>query len=139
MKKILRGSSRYGKKVVKIFLKICDVVVKEIFTFKKTLTGISLVLLIALLFFFGKDIISSTLAKTVVVSEGEILRRVALHTTMPQGKPTSIVRVKDAETLRVQHMFYKDIKEGDYIIIYSDRVIIYNLRSDIIVGEKYSR
>lgn len=139
MNKILRRSSRYSKKVAKFFLNMCDLIMKEIFTFKKTLMGICLVLLVTLLFVFGKDMISTTLAKTVVVSEGEIIRRVSLHTALPQEAPTSIVRVKDAETLRTQHIFYKDIKEGDYIIIYTNRVIIYDLRTDTVLGEKSSQ
>ena len=138
MNKLFRNINRKSKKAIKVFFRICDVITKEIFTYKKTLVGISLILVFGLLFFFGKDMISSTLSKTIVVSESEILRRVGTHVSIPEGPPVSIVRVKDAEALRAQHMFYKDIKEGDYIIIYPNRVIIYDLRADIVVGEKSS-
>ena len=139
MSKFLRRASKYSKKSVKVFLRVCDFVTKEIFTYKKTLVGFSLLFIFGLLFFFGKDMISTTLAKTVVVSESEILRRVGTHTSLPKELPTDIVRVKDAEVLRAQHMFYKDIKEGDYIIMYPNRVIIYDLRANVVIAEKSSQ
>lgn len=135
LKRIHRGAKRIGK----MLIRVGNVLVEEVFTFKKTLVSLSLIFIFGLLFFFGKDMISSTLAKTVVVSESEILRRVGTHTSVPDIAPTSIVRVKDAENLRAQHMFYKDIKEGDYIIMYQDRVIIYDLRADAVIGEKSSQ
>ncbi len=139
MKKLLRRTNKTTKKIIKSFFTTCDSVTKKIFTYKKTLVISSLILIFSFLGLFGRDMISTTLAKTVVVSESEILRRVATHTEIPKEAPTSIVRVKDAETLRTQHMFYKDIKEGDYIIVYPTRVIIYDLRDDTLIGEKSSQ
>jgi len=138
MHKFYKRFSKYSKKYTKICLRVTGVITDEISTYKKTLVGGALGIFFILLFMFGSDMVSSTLARTIVVSESEILKRIKTHTTITDTPPTSIVRVKDAETLRAQHMFYKDIKEGDYIIMYPNRVIIYDLRADVVIGEKSS-
>jgi hypothetical protein len=90
------------------------------------------------IFYFGRGPLTSFFTKTIVVSQAEILRRVALLTTLPDGSPLSVVRVQNPDELRAQHVFYKDVKEGDYIIMYTDKVIIYDLRANRIIGEKVS-
>ena len=82
-------------------------------------------------FFIGK-----TFANEVVVSQSEIIARVSKLTTLPQETPYEIVRVEDEETLQKQNPFYKNIKEGDYIIMYKNLAIIYDLRNNIILGLK---
>jgi hypothetical protein len=139
MKKFTKKLQKFFKRFAKIFFRISNVITEEVLTYKKTLVVITLALIFTGLIVFGKGMVSSTLANTIVVSESEILRRIRTHTTIPSTQPTSIVRVKDAEVLRAQHMFYKDIKEGDYIIMYPDRVIIYDLRADTVIGEKSSQ
>lgn len=131
--------AKQTKKLTKVCLRITGVFADEIGSYKKTLLVGGLVLIFGLLFTFGSGMISGTMAKYIVMSESEILRRVGTHTALPTTPPTSIVRVKDAEALRAQHMFYKDVKEGDYIIIYNNRVIIYDLRADAVIGEKSSQ
>lgn len=104
--------------------------------FKKILLGIVAVIL----FFFGcvyaKSSFVSYIENNITVSESEIIRRVKTHTAVPNEDPLSMVRVQDADTLRAQNSFYKDVKEGDYVIVYSTEAIIYNLRDDKIVAEK---
>jgi hypothetical protein len=48
----------------------------------------------------------------------------------------ALVRVQDEETLRKQNTFYKDVREGEYILIYKNLAIIYDLRNNIVVGVK---
>ena len=83
-------------------------------------------------FFF----ISKTFANEVVVSRSEIISRVAKLTALPKEDPYEIVRVQDEEDLKKQNEFYKDISEGDYILIYKDVAVIYDLRNDAIKGVK---
>lgn len=98
-----------------------------------------LVVVLAVLFFgyvYAKDAVAQYALENIVVSEGEIIKRIKTHTSVPEGEPVSIVRVQDAESLRSQHIFYKDVKEGNYIVVYTSKVIIYDLRADRIVAEK---
>lgn len=80
--------------------------------------------------------IGKTFANEVVVSQSEIIARVAKLTPLPQEDPYEIVRVQDGEDLKKQNPFYKDIKEGDYILMYKDMAVIYDLRADTIVSVK---
>jgi hypothetical protein len=42
--------------------------------------------------------------------------------------------VEDGVNLQKQNLFYKDVKEGDYILIYKDVAVVYDLRSNTIVA-----
>ncbi len=66
----------------------------------------------------------------VVVSEQEIISRVKKHLEIPSDNPQSVVRVEDASTLKSQNEFFKDVKEGDYVILYENMAIIYDLKKD---------
>lgn len=80
--------------------------------------------------------IGKTFANEVVVSQSEIVARVAKLTSLPAEEPYEIVRVQDEEDLRKQNPFYKDVKEGQYILIYKNIAVIYDLRNNSIVGIK---
>ena len=82
--------------------------------------------------------IGKTFANEVVVSQGEIVARVRKLTTLPAGNPSEIVRVQDEEDLKKQNPFYKDVKEGDYILMYKDMAVIYDLRANAIVAVKHA-
>ena len=139
MSKVLKRVVKYGKKSLKAILHGCGLLTEQAFIYKKVAWAIILILIFTIIFYFNKDTMLTALSNTIVVSEAEIVARVRKHTTLPEGKPTSIVRVKDADALRAQHIFYKDVKEGDYIIMYPDRVIIYDLRDDSVVAQKASQ
>ena len=80
--------------------------------------------------------IGKTFANEVVVSQSEIVARVAKLASLPPEEPYEIVRVQDEEDLRKQNPFYKDVKEGQYILIYKNLAAIYDLRNNVIVGIK---
>lgn len=82
-------------------------------------------------FFIGK-----TFANEVVISQSEIISRVSKLTAVPKEEPYEIVRVQDEDNLRKQNSFYKDVHEGDYILMYRDVAVIYDLRNNVIVGVK---
>ena len=92
---------------------------------------ISFGLLYASYFFIGK-----TFANEVVVSKSEIVSRVSKFVTLPSDEAYEIVRVQDGADLQGQNPFYKDVKEGDYILVYKDIAVIYDLRNDAIKGVK---
>jgi hypothetical protein len=92
---------------------------------------VSSLLIYSSYFFIGK-----TFANEVVISQSEIIARVGVLTSLPQEAPYEIVRVQDEEALRKQNLFYKDINEGDYILIYKNLAVIYDLRNNTIKGIK---
>ncbi len=77
-----------------------------------------------------------TLKNDVVVSKSEIVDRVSKLTTIPEGEPDAVVRVQDPETLKKQNIFYTNVKEGDYIVMFPKMAVIYDLRNNSIVAEK---
>lgn len=75
-----------------------------------------------------------TFANEVVISKSEIVSRVAKLVPVPAEPPYDVVRVEDGVNLQRQNPFYKDVKEGDYILMYKDVAIVYDLRSNAIVA-----
>lgn len=84
-------------------------------------------------------LIGTNVAKDIIVSKSEIISRVGLLTDLPKANPEAVVRVEDPSTLRKQNPFYDSVKEGDYILIYKDLAVIYDLRNNVIVGLKRAR
>lgn len=80
------------------------------------------------------SLIDQKLSNNVIVSESEIVSRVSRLVTLPSEAPISIMRVSDANTLMNQNQFYKDVKEGDYVLAYKNMIILYDLREDKIVA-----
>lgn len=81
---------------------------------------------------------NTSLRDDVVVSKSEIIGRVAKLTPLPKDPPYEVVRVEDPEILKKQNSFYENIKSGDYIIVYPNLAIIFDLRNNVIVGIKKS-
>lgn len=71
-------------------------------------------------------------------SDQDILRRAGAHFALPDEKPLLLVRVENPEKLRAENPFYKDVKEGDYIIAFSRVFIIYDAVHDEIEAVKES-
>lgn len=102
-----------------------------------TLSKVTLGLLVSYGLFYGSYVmIGKSFANEVVISKSEIVSRVSKLTSLPMGEPSDIVRVQDPEDLKKQNAFYKDIEEGDYILIYPTLAVIYNLRSNQVVAVK---
>jgi hypothetical protein len=82
-------------------------------------------------------LIGTTILGDVVVSKSEIISRIGKLTTLPIGAPDAVVRVQDPESLKKQNQFYSLIKEGDYIVMYPQLAVIYDLRNNAIIGIKH--
>ena len=80
--------------------------------------------------------IGRSFANEIIVSQSEIIARASKLTALPQENPEEIVRVQDPETLRKQNSFYKDVKEGDYILMYTNLAVIFDLRNNSIIAVK---
>lgn len=73
-----------------------------------------------------------------LISQDEIILRVKKHIELPSIKPEEVVRVEDSNSLKKQNSFYQDIQEGNYIILYSNMAIIYDLQKDEIIAFRRS-
>jgi len=93
--------------------------------------GLFVVILFSLYFYLHQ-----TIGKSVIVSESEILNRVGKQVVLPKDGLISVTRVQDAQALRSQNDFYKDIEEGNYIIIYKNEIIIYDFMGNKVTGVK---
>ena len=66
------------------------------------------------------------------IENADVLDRVRSHIMLPKVSPNKIIRINNIEALRAQNAFYKDIEEGDFIIIYPKKAYIYDSRHDIL-------
>ena len=106
--------------------------------FQKVVTAFVTFLVLSACFYGVYRYFNASLANDVVVSQSEIIDRVAKLTALPQEKPEAVVRVEDAETLKKQNIFYENVKVGDYVVVFSKVAVIYDLRNNTIVAIKKS-
>lgn len=125
---LVKKMKRYGKQTLRSIL-----LSHTFHTSFKIVAG----LVISTGLFYGSYLaIGTSFANEVVISKGEIVTRVSKLTSLPGEEPYDIVRVQDPEYLKKQNIFYKDIEEGDYILMYPNLAVIYNLRNNQIVAVK---
>ena len=62
-----------------------------------------------------------------------VIEKLGKHILLPSTTPT-VGTVTDVEKLREKSAFFKDAKNGDTVVIYSDRAIIYDGKADKIVN-----
>ena len=79
---------------------------------------------------------NNSFANDVVVSQSEIISRVSKLVVLPSVAPDKVVRVEDAQILKSQSDFFGNTKDGDYILMYKNLVIVYDLRNNVIVAMK---
>ena len=128
--KVVSHKKNYAKHFVRTLL-----LSKRFYLVCKILLG---VVLLIFAFYGIYSYINTSFAHGVVVSQSEIIDRVAKLTTLPPGPPSSVVRVEDPETLKKQNIFLGNAKNGDYILMYEKAAIIYDLRNNSIVAVKKS-
>lgn len=101
---------------------------------------ISLAALVFLYFEYGKleDKFSETqnttnLSEENYLKNGDLLLRVGRHIRLPETAP-QIATVANIDSLVEQQPFFKGAKNGDKVLIYPDKVIVYDEQNDIIVN-----
>jgi hypothetical protein len=125
---VVRSMKRGSKKIIK------KVLLSPVFY--RVARYSTLFVIVGILVYGAYHTASTTFANEVVVSQSEIIARVAKLQELPSVSPTDIVRVQDPENLKQQNSFYTNVKEGDYIIMYPQMAIIYDLRNDVIIEVK---
>jgi hypothetical protein len=64
----------------------------------------------------------------------ELVSRISKFLVVPNNENPSVVVIKDAAQLAAQQSFYKDAKDGDVLIVYSTRAIIYDIANNKLVN-----
>lgn len=128
------------KKMFRLFFSFIVSEISYFFAKKKKkvfLFLLILFLIMSILFVIYKSFqsVKNYSESSIIISESEIIKRVETLTTLPNEAPLSIVRVENSEILRSQNSFYADIKEGDYIIMYKEKAIVYDVRKNVIKKE----
>ena len=110
---------------------------------KKTLVvPVLLVVAIAVSFFVYSDtsvVIDDNKEQTEEVLQkenNELLEKISNHYLLPVGEEPMIATVTDADMLSVEQEFYKDVENGDKVILYiqNQRAIIYSPTKDVIIN-----
>lgn len=131
LSRVARATKRYGKQTLREIL-----LSKTFHSAFKVSFGL---LVLGSAMYGAYAFIGNAVANDVVVSKSEIVARVGKHIELPKEEPEAVVRVQDAETLQKQAALYENVKEGDYILVYSSLAVVYDLRNDHIVALKSTR
>ena len=70
------------------------------------------------------------------ITQNTVLLQLEEHLVLPENEPVSLRRVSNAKELATQDSFYKDIKNGDYIIIFENLSLIYDFDKSLIKNIK---
>lgn len=66
---------------------------------------------------------------------GSLIQKVARHIVIKDGETPSVATVQDADALRSQNpIFYKDAQNGDRVLVWSDKVVLYSVDRDILLA-----
>lgn len=70
------------------------------------------------------------------INQEMVLERLGTQFVLPEIEPTKVMRVSDAKELSIQDEFYRNIKNGDYIIVYDNLMLIYSFDQKLIKNVK---
>lgn len=84
--------------------------------------------------FYGIIMGSKTSAESI--NQEMVLEKLGTQLVLPEVEPNKVMRVSDAKELALQDEFYKNVKNGDYIILYDNLMLIYNFDQKLIKNVK---
>lgn len=64
----------------------------------------------------------------------ELLAKVGGHIILPEEEEPMIATIQDVESLKVEQPFFEKAQNGDQLIIYSDKAIVYSEERDVLVN-----
>jgi uncharacterized protein (UPF0333 family) len=73
-------------------------------------------------------------AKLTETQVDAVVARISKFMVVPETERPSVVVLKDTASLAQQQAFYKDAKDGDVLVVYSTRAIIYDAKANKLVG-----
>ena len=93
--------------------------------------------LVVVIVIFGY--INSAKTKAESVTQDNVISQLSKQINLPNEIPTTFLRVSDAKTLALQDEFYKNVQNGDYIIVYSSIALVYDFANNKIENIKTLR
>jgi len=64
----------------------------------------------------------------------QLVRQVRAHILLSQGVEPTVATVQDAASLAARQRFFSDAQNGDKILIYPDRAILFRAEQDVIIN-----
>ncbi|MDO8617979.1 MAG: LytR C-terminal domain-containing protein [Candidatus Uhrbacteria bacterium] len=109
------------------------------FTRPSTRTLIIAVVAIVIVALFASRFFRSSPSTVSESAQGEdvqsLVNQVARHTVVKQGELPAVAIVADVPFLQSQNpIFYKDVQQGDRLLVWSDRAILYSPSRDLILA-----
>ena len=93
--------------------------------------------LVVVIVIFGY--INSTKTKAESVTQENVISQLSKQISLPNETPVTFLRVSDAKSLSLQDEFYKNVQNGDYIIVYSSMALVYDFSNNKIENVKTIR
>lgn len=83
---------------------------------------------------YGFIVSSKTNAESI--TQDTVLEQLSKQIILPEGDLANMMRVQDAKNLIKQDIFYANVDNGDYIIVFSNLVLIYDFDKKLIKNIK---
>ena len=87
---------------------------------------------IFILFIILYGVIKSNRTNAESITQDTVISQLSKTINLPENDLVSIMRVSDAKTLSNQDNLYKNVKNGDYIIVFKSMVLVYDFDSRFI-------
>ncbi len=78
------------------------------------------------------SVINSNKSNAESVTQDKIVSQLSKTINLPNEGLISVMRVSDAKNLSIQDNLYKNVKNGDYIIVYKSMILVYDFDSRFI-------
>jgi hypothetical protein len=76
---------------------------------------------------------NTVLGSTTELTDQQIIRKVGSHIVLPTGETPKIITVTNVNDMRKTQPFFASASNGDKLLIYSTKVILYNATSDRVI------
>lgn len=93
--------------------------------------------LVVVIVIFGY--INSAKTKAESVTQENVISQLSKQISLPSEAPVTFLRVSDAKNLSLQDEFYKNVQNGDYIIVYRSMALVYDFSNNKIENVKTIR
>lgn len=85
-----------------------------------------------IIFIILYSVVNSNKSNAGSVTQDKIVSQLSKTINLPDDGLISIMRVSDAKNLSNQDNLYKNVKNGDYIVVYKSMILIYDFDSRFI-------
>lgn len=111
-------------------------------TTSKFISGLVLVIAVAIGGYYawqsnsGKNSLANISSTTKLNDEqvAQVIAKIGTFLVVPADEQPSVVVIDDVQQRASQQAFYKDAKDGDVLVVYSNRAIIYDAKANKLVN-----